>query len=210
MTNLNVTLPENFIDARDAVLQAFQSGKRILEGPFDNELVRQISSVHSYHIEDQSEVERYGNLNLVVTYHKPVISGGMSFVEIPKTRKLYLLSTAGDHMWTVRTKLKIWDNNYPSTVALDLETREVFFFGIKASVIELLHFGTLTEDQMAQIYSELNEREPFSIRIDEGAMFDYIDELQGLAHLRNNLYIEFHCSVSLRLDMQKSDDLGIE
>ncbi len=210
MTNVNITLPTTFEDAYEAVKHAFSTGKQIVEGPFSSKYARQVSKVISFNVIDDKEQEKYGNVTVTFTYNVPVILEGGAFREIERTRTLHLFNTSGDHRWTPRTKLKIWDNKYPSTVGVDVETREVFLFGVQASAIELAYFATLTEDQFSQIKEDISDRDPFSIQIDSDAMFDYIDEMQGLLHLQNNLYIQFNCGVSLRVDMERAGVLELD
>src|SRR5690606_39242076 len=108
-----------------------------------------------------------------------------------------VLSSSGDTRWTYRARNKIWDGEYPSTVAIDTETGDVMFFNLKPNRIELVFFGVLEGTAFDTVMSELHDREPFKIALDPDAMFNYIDESEGINHLKSNVLVIFNCGIPI-------------
>lgn len=198
MWGTSVRLPDIFLDAKRMIEDTLKSSEKLSLKKYGS-MFSNLADVVHFHIEEIEDEESYANLDLIITYKLRVISPNNQFKTIEKTRNLKVLNPKGDNRWTFRMINKIWDGDYPSSVAVDMETGEVFLFSIKANRIELTEFGKFNELEFETFLHELNDREPFRIRIDEDAMFDYIDGAEGINHLQKNIYIEFNCGMPIRV-----------
>lgn len=130
-------------------------------------------------------------------YRLPVFDSTVMAVD--KYKRVRLLSSVGDEEWTERMRLKIWDGKYPTTVAIDEDTKEVLLVRITDHIVSFETFGQLTEDQYNVILEDLDDREPFRLFLDSTAMFKFIDGAEGLNHLLNGVFVEFNCAVPIRV-----------
>lgn len=80
-----------------------------------------------------------------------------------------------------------------------MEKGEVYLFNISANRIELTQFGEMTVEEFEIFKYDVHDREPFRIKIDEDAMFDYIDGAEGINHLQKNIIVEFNCGLPLKI-----------
>lgn len=197
MSSMNVKLPDIFIDAKSMIEGALENKKlslRTYGAMFSN-----LSDVTHYHINEVDDEEGYANIDMLLTYKFRTLSTDDSFGVIEKTRNLKVLNTAGDNQWTYRMITRIWDGDYPSSVAIDMETGELFLFNVKINRVELIEFGVLSEIEFETFKLELNDREPFRIKLHEDAMFEFIDGAEGLNHLQKNIYIELSCGMPIKV-----------
>jgi hypothetical protein len=205
MSNMNVRLPDTFVDAKRMIEDSLENKKLSLKtygAMFSN-----LADVTLYHIAEVEDEEGYANLDLLITYKYRTmgLSGGFEVIE--KTKKLKVLNSIGDSQWTFRMITKVWDGDYPSTVAVDMETGEVFLFSLKMNRIELTEFGKLTETQFEVFKYELNDREPFRIRLNADAMFEFIDGAEGLNHLQKSVFVEFSCGMPIVVENKRTSVL---
>lgn len=193
-----LVIPDVFADAKFTLEETIEA-KRQIELKKYNTPFSMPAQVNMCHIEKIDDEDSYSNLDMVITYSAHDFSESEGMKEVQKTRKLKFLCTKGDTAWTPRTKMTIWDNKYPSTVAVDMETGEVLFVYLKRNSIDFMEFGILDESQFENFELELNDREPFSIGIDPNAMFKFIDGDEGYRHLRENIIVTFNCAVPVQI-----------
>lgn len=132
------------------------------------------------------------NMSLVISYTMVEIDSTGFCSNCDKTCSIDLYSNIGDTEWTKSMKLKIFEDNYPSTIGVDKDTATLYFVFIQPWGIELKAFATLPDEDFEAL-EDINVRAPYRIKIDPDAMFMYIDGSEGTSHLRQNLMVEFDC-----------------
>jgi hypothetical protein len=202
MSSMNVRLPETFGDAKGMIEGSFDANHKLRLKRY-GAMFSNLCDVSHYHIEESDDDEGYANLDLTVTYKMRLISVEEKFDLVEKTRKLRVLNTAGDNQWTYRMIRMVWEGDYPSSVAVDVETGEVFLFSVKVNCIELIEFGVLDAKEHDTFMHELSDREPFKIKIDSDSMFEYIDGAEGVSHLQKNVVVEFDCGMPIEVTSKK-------
>jgi hypothetical protein len=198
MSSISVQLPNTFIDAKNMIVDALSANNKLslknYGGMFAN-----LCEVSHFHIEEVEDEEGYANLDLTVVFKMPIMGSDSQFTLVEKTKKLKVLNNAGDNSWTFNMVNLFWDGDYPSSVAVDMETGEVFLFNIRLNRLELVEFGVLDESMFESFIHDVNDREPFKIYLDEKAMFEFIDGTEGRKHLQKNIYVEFNCGIPIRV-----------
>jgi hypothetical protein len=201
---LNIKLPHTYSDTKEIIETVLRKNRLLIKG-FDS-VFNTVSDIRIYNVEpvnfgdliaDDFE-DGYSNCKLNLVYDvKTFIEDSPAIIEVSKS--LMVLNTMNDTIWTYRMIQNIWEGDYPSTVAIDMETREVFLFNLKPNWLELVRFGILDELQFEAITLGLNFRSPFYIGIDTKAMYQYIDGAEGLNYLKKNIIIEFDCGIPITL-----------
>lgn len=194
-------LPLTNLDACEMLKNVLQDNVAVLEGVY-REPAKHICLLKKYSIEANDETENnYADILLHVEYTRNAFKGAkISEVEIKLD--LRLLSNAGDRDWGHRSTINIWDGDYPSTVAVEENTGDVYLVFIreeKGRKIEFIKFGNMTESELNAFKDSYNDREPFSIGIDEDALFELLDGTEGYNYLKNNVYIKFNCCNSFKV-----------
>lgn len=201
MSNMSVRLPGTFIDAKGLIEQSLESNHRISLRNYGAMFAIPAEVVHYSFGEPENE-EGYANMDMTIIYRYPKATKD-DFVNVEKTRILRVLNTEGDNLWTHRTINKIWEGDYPSTVAFDIDTGDVFLVGVKLNRLELTAFGVLEPIELETVLEELHDREPFRIIIDPDAMFEYISEAEGINHLKSHIVVEFKCGVPIHVKVKR-------
>ena len=194
----NVRLPERFIDAKELLLNTLESTNSVSFKSYGSLFSNRCAVTH-YHVDEVEDEEGFSNLDMTLVYTEPVLADNPVFQTVEKTAKLRVLSPAGDNDWTYRMIDKIWEGDYPSTVAVDLWTKRVYFLNIRLSGLELVEFGTMEDNQFEAFDEGVADKDPFRITIGEKAMFDYIDGSEGINNLKRNIIIEFNCGIPLKV-----------
>lgn len=192
----NIKYPDIYLDAKSMLKNCLEESPRVRFRAFEGWFSHPCEVTH-FHIDEVEDVESPSNLVLTLTYNTTYLSEDKGFQTIEKVRKLKLLTAKGDDRWTYRLIEKIWEGQYPSTVAVDLESHEVFFVNITISGIDLIHFGVLDNKQFEAFEFDIHDREPFRVKIAEQALMDYVDGSEGIRHLRRNIIIELNCGVPI-------------
>lgn len=192
----NVKYPDTFMEARELLENCLNDNSRIFFKAYDDWQTRPCEVVNFY-IEEVEDESVDSNLTLSLTYNLPIISEQGENQIVEKTKKLRLLSARGDTKWTYRLITKIWEGKYPSTVAVDIETQDVYFLNITMHGVDLIQFGVLDEQQFEAFANEINDRYPFRIKVAEQALMNFIDGAQGIQHIRDNMIIELNCGIPL-------------
>lgn len=202
----NIKYPETHLDAKTMVENAFNSNMRLLHRTYDA-IFAKVNTVTHFFIAEVEDEFGPSNLELTIRYNESILEEGQVFKELERTRKLRVLSAKGDSEWTYRLIQLVWEDNYPTTIAIDMETKEVFFFNIRMSAIELVAFSVLDEQQFEAIQYELNDHEPFKIRMAEKSMMTYIDGAEGINHLKRNIIVQLNCGIPLEVRLKTQVDL---
>lgn len=196
MNKSNVIYPDRYVDAESLLHDTLTNFPNINMTSYLNSHYRRMEvenfSIEPIKVEDDHD-ETYSNLILSLDYKMVFINENGVF-PLKKSRQLRLFSPHGDKVWTYRMIQKVWEGEYPSTVALDIDTGEVFFLGIKDWGLELIQFGFIPKHQLEFFDETINDREPYTVKIDADAMFDYIDGAEGLSYLKRNVIVHFHAS----------------
>jgi hypothetical protein len=207
MSTQNVRLPNVYIDAKELLNDTLNENRKVSIKTY-GVMYSQVGDVMHHSIGEVTNEESYANLDLMLTYvTRQLTFNNDAYAPIEKTRNLRVLNTLGDTRWTYNMIVKVWEGEYPSTVAVDMDSGNVFLVGVKANRIELTDFGILESSAFDAFHNDLNDREPFKIKIDEEAMFDVLDGSEGTNHLRHNVFIEFDCGMPIRVySHQKQND----
>lgn len=195
-------LPETYIDAKQTIEESLEGNKLII-GKYGSLLANLCDVIH-YHVQDVENKEGLGNLTLLLTYKVRIINKYNKFEEVKKSQTLKVLTTKGDKIWPYSIVIKVWEGNYPSGVAVNEETGQIYLLNLRMSGLELVSFSTFTEEELAAFKEDLNEVAPYRITLNEDAMFDYIAGLEGNRHLKETLSIEFDCGVKIRKKAEES------
>jgi len=194
----SIRLPDTYIDAKEMIVNNISSYGKVSLKTY-GAMFSNLADIVNYSINEVDDPESPANLDLTLSYRFRALVGN-EFIAVEKTRILKVLCNHGDNLWTYRMINKIWEGDYPSTVAYDTETGEVFFFNVKLNRLELVEFGKLEGTAFDAVKDDLNDRKPFRISISPEAMFNYIDEGEGISHLQRNVIIEFNCGVPIRVE----------
>lgn len=200
---MQIRLPEIYLDAKQAIEDSLEGSNKLVIGKYGS-LLANLCDVTHFHIQDVKNKEGLGNLTLLLTYKERVINKYNKFEEVKKSQTLKVLTTKGDKIWPYSMVIKVWEGNYPSGVAVNEETGQIYFLNLRMSGLELVSFAKFTKEELEAFKEELNEVAPYRIMLDETAMFDYIAELEGNRHLKDTLSIVFDCGVKIR---KKTDEI---
>lgn len=210
-TNLIHRLPNSFEDAKNLIKKVIEKKNSLSIRDFKSEFPSLADITHFYLEEPQSpSTQGYANLDLVLQYNQLMLQPDSGLKTVERTKKLRLLSSEGDNQWTFRMKNLVWEGVYPTCVAIDLETAEVILVFLHSDELELVHFSYLDEVEFETFQFDVNDREPYSIRINEQAMFDYIDGKEGIKTLYEGIKIRFQCSIPITVHYQKPLDRDAE
>jgi hypothetical protein len=198
MLAAGLRFPNTYQDAREVIENILSNDSSKVAIRTYGMFLSSPCDVAFYHIEESEDLEGYANLNLILTYKVSMLVPTKSYYStVEKTRNLKVLSAIGDNLWTYRMIDKVWEGDYPSTVAVDTDTGDVFFFSIKLNRLELIEFGQFSSSEFEAFKLEVHDREPFRIILDSDAMFDYIDGAEGIRYLKRNVAIQFNCGIPI-------------
>lgn len=190
-------LPETYGDAKEVLTNALDK-KVFMKGLYGTIKSNPCEVVH-IQIHDKKELEDIGSIVVDLNYKERVINKYGKFEEKKVVQTLHILNPRGDEVWPFTLVVKIWDVKYPSSIALDIKRGIVYFLNINSNGLSLVEFAHLNEEEIEAISYDLNEREPYKIRLDERAMFDFIAEYEGIKALKRGVFIEFDCGVRFRV-----------
>ncbi|MNV96140.1 hypothetical protein D3C71_1911080 [compost metagenome] len=97
----------------------------------------------------------------------------------------------------------IFEGDFPSCVAVDISTGEVFLVSIRGERFTLVEFGCLNVEQLRAFLNDLNDKSPYNLGINPEAMYDYIDGSEGLNYLKKNVFVQFNCLVPILVSPNK-------
>lgn len=195
-----VKYPDIYLDAKVLLESSLSDNAHLRFQAFEGWFARPCE-VTNYFINEVADLEAESNIDLNITYNASYYTDGVGFQTVERVRNLRLLSARGDNKWTYRLVEKIWEGNYPSTVAVDLESRDVFLVNITSSGLDLVLFGLLDESQFEAFALESNDRTPFRLKIGEQALMDFVDGAEGINNLRKNIIIELDCGIPIDVVM---------
>ena len=191
-----VILPAVFCDTKQLLEENLSTYRRIVVKSYNSKFASSCDLIH-FHINEVEDEETYSNIDISLNYKERVLLEDDRFETVERFHQLRLLCNLGDNKWTHRMIQKLWNGDYPSSVAVDTDTKQIFLVNVRSSCIELVSFGIFSESEFDSFLTDISEREPYRIKIDEDAMFDYIDGAEGISHLIENIYIEFNCATKI-------------
>ena len=194
-------LPEMFCDAKQSIEESLCKNHLILS-KYNSSLVN-MCEVTTFKITDELEPEKVGTLHLNLTYKERIITKYDKFETRFMSQDLMVLSTKGDPIWPYLMVTKVWDGDYPSTVAVNSETGVVYFVYLLQGAMKLVEFAQLKENQLEAVRESLNDLVPYRIKLDEDAMFKVLGEVEGTKCLHDTLYIEFNCGITFKVRCEK-------
>lgn len=121
-----------------------------------------------------------------------------------KNMVLNVLSTVGDNAWHMNNITKVWQADYPSAVAVEDSTGEVYFLFLRAWGLELRYFATIPAMKLDALET-LHFDRPYRIKLNESVMFDFIEGDIGLIGLRKGVEVEFNTMIPLTVTLANYD-----
>lgn len=119
-----------------------------------------------------------------------------------ESMKLRLFNGTGAEAWTYAMKQKVWDGAFPICVAINLDTRGVYFLHLGTHGLMLEFFTQLSDTAFEELEDNLIlDSKPYKINLTPESMFAYIDGAEGLNHLKQNVVIEFNCGYPLNVSL---------
>lgn len=190
-------LGTRFIDAKSQIEGAVNLKKLLEFGIYGENLIRSYAiELVSIDTDDMAE-DSFSNFHILIEANEVEI-----FVNEKNKLHLdlyFLCSSSAYFNWTSALILKVWGNDFPSTVAIDKETKQIYFVYLRETSIKLELFGVLTDEQYQTVSDSLVESKPFEIGIGHDAMYAYIDGSEGFNHLRENIFVEFKCGIDFKV-----------
>lgn len=196
INNAAISYPDNYVDAVDLIKNCIDEKGKVSLKKYGS-LYSSFADITHFTIDEVPDEEGYSNLDLSITYRQQFIHEGDQFSPVTVQRKLRVLCANGDNQWVYSMKEKVWDGDYPTTVAVDMKTGEVMFFSVKVGRLEFVEFGRFEPSEFNAFLEDLSMREPFSVEIEPQAMFDVISGLEGVSHLKRNVIIKFNSSIPI-------------
>lgn len=189
--------PAYYEDAKELLQDILSKHKRVQFGVFGG-VLDVPAEVTFFSVEDSEDAEGASNLRLSLMSRSPVFGSSYnSFID--QQRRFQFFSPKGDDYWTPRMVNLVWEGKKPSTVAIELETKEVYLVYIYDTNIVFKRFSKLDDAEFEVIQNDIDEAEPYRIELDQKAMFEYIDGAEGVNRLISSIYINFNCAVPLHV-----------
>lgn len=200
-----MVLGNYFEDAKASLETAFGVNQSIafssFNSPFLSNCVINGVTVEHFGSEDSDRA----NMRVFLQFQEYDFESDGTPKQLVKIMNLLVLNSEADIKWTKRMRTNVWNDRYPTTVAIDMDTAEVYLLFIESYGVELRHFAKLKPDDLEALLLTLDENAPFYIFIDSGAMFDVLDGAEGYSHLLNNLFIVFKGARKVRLNIRSRD-----
>jgi hypothetical protein len=196
-------LPEMYIDAKELLVTKLKEDRPIIKGQYDLMLVVPCE-LEKFEIEEKED-DSFGTIKLKMVYKESGINKYEEFKMTKKEQELHLLSPNNDIIYNHNLIVKLWNGEYPSTVALDFKEEKVYlvYLGRNFKIIE---FANLSKDKVSILEEDLFEAKPYKIKLDEKSMFDFISEEEGFNNLRKNIYIQFDCGMKIKIYNNLSEE----
>jgi hypothetical protein len=150
--------------------------------------------IDDYTTSDQSgnEIE-YANFDLIL-YVREVLREDNDIDQTTLTLRVFCAEGLYQN-WTPTLRYKVWESEFPSTVAISKEEQTVYFLCVQSNdVLELKKFSKLKGNQYNLIMTSVLENIPFHIEIAHNALYSFVDESEGLNFLRKNIGVTFNCN----------------
>lgn len=197
-----IVLPSVFCDTKQLLDENLSTYRRIVVKSYGSLFANSCELIH-YHISEVEDEEQYSNIDISLSYKERVLIEDDRFESVERFHQLRVLCNLGDMTWTYRMIKKVWEGDYPSAVAVDTDTKQIFLVNVRTSCIELVEFGIFSESEFESFMTDVSDREPYSIRLDSDAMFKFIDGAEGINYLRDNVFIEFNCATKIPIYHKK-------
>jgi len=187
----------NFCSLNDAIINLkniFNSGKLWIgkDLSFDSEEY----DIISYELPQLVETnDCYANFKCkIVIQETQVDIDGELFPEDPLIieKNFYFLNSYGDFLWSDSLKKKVWKGNYPTTLAIDLDIGDIYYFYESYPSQNEPYFAQTRENIEDKNIEELYCKRPFSLHIDEEIMMAIIDGDEGYKSARENIEIKLN------------------
>lgn len=199
---MGLRLPNTLDDAKDILKEVLDNSKGIALGYHNSDYVQMgvlsdytLTNIESAELDMDGINIKNSNMHLMLKYKEGKLTKNSKFVHVNVIRHLHVLSAAGVKEWGVSLTHALWGGDFPSTVAVDIDRGDVFFFNIRLQVLELIRCGTMSQDHLTLFLEDIDYVEPYNITIDPDALFQYVAGGEGYNHLKRNILIEFNCSV---------------
>lgn len=194
-------LPEMFCDAKQTIEESLVNKKLILS-KYNSSLVN-MCEVTNFKVVDDKEPENIGTLHLNLTYKERIITKYDKFETRFMSQDLMVLNPKGDPIWPYLMVTKVWEGEYPSTVAVNSETGVVYFVYLQQGLMKLVEFAQLKDNQLEAVKESLNDLAPYRIKLDEDSMFKVLGEVEGNRCLHDTLYVEFNCGITFKVHCER-------
>lgn len=201
-----IAMLENYYeDAKETLAKALAPNSVLSITSFNSDLANQLV-ITSCSIDKWGGVENdRANMELVLN------CVGYDFrsedgvgTRVNHTLRFVVLCSEGDNRWTYNMKNSVWRGYYPSAIAIDEDSGEVYLLFNSNWGVELKHFNSVPTTFLKEFMYTRDENAPYYIYIDSRAMFDVLDGAEGYNHLLRNLYIQFQGTAPYRLHIRGS------
>lgn len=190
-------LPFYNLDACMVLKNVLDTNSLIIEKRYRDDM-KHGCILKGYEMNANEEDDKHTSILLKLEYIKNVNKiGKISPVDV--VLNLKILCGLGDRAWGYRSKIKVWDGDYPSTVGVDVKSGKVYLLFVRQDVLEVVEFGQIEEKELDMFLDSLNDREPYKIGLEEDTLFDYLDGNEGYNYLKNHVYIQFNCCSKLKV-----------
>lgn len=190
-------LPFYTIDSCEVLKNVLKEGVILTEKQYRSPIT-QSCTLKSCNLEANEVEDAFTNILLTLDYVKNANKLGR-FTPVDVSLKLKVLCGLGDREWGYRSKIKVWDGDYPSTVGIDINTGNVYLIYVRENRIDLVEFGEMNDKELEAFEDSFNDREPFEIGLDANTLFAYLDGEEGYNYLKDNVYIDFKCCSTIRV-----------
>ena len=159
-------LSNYYEDAKASLESAFCVNQSVAFSSFNSPLLNNciISGVTIEHF--GSEDSDRANMKVFLQFQEYDFEDDGEPKKQVKIMNLLILNSEADTKWTKRMRTNVWSDRYPTTVAIDTDTAEVFLLFLESWGVELKHFSRLKADELEALLLTLDENAPFYIYID--------------------------------------------
>lgn len=198
-----IRMPATFTAAKTEI-ETRLSKKRLWLSNYKYRQSQLSCTCNSYAISDVgkgADADDEASFTITINYTAVDVFDG-KFQSANKCMVLNVLSSLGDGAWGVNNIQRVWRNDYPSAVAIEDTSGEVYFVYLRQTGLELMYFATIPQEQM-QTLDMLHLNNPYKIRLNSDVMFDFIEGDIGLVALRDSVEVVFNTPIPIVVTLEQ-------
>lgn len=151
----------------------------------------------------------YSNILLQLDYTLSEPTLTVKPITKEKQLDIILLNPSYDMEWNKVLLNKVWQGDYPSTVAFSPTDGAVYLVYIMSSYILFAYFGQLNNLDLEAL-ENINYMKPYQISIHKQALWEVLSEEEGSHYLQKNVYIEFNCGRRVVVENLENELIPLE
>lgn len=199
MFNYFSRIPCIYSDVKESLQSLLDQGNMFLLGEYDK-LETTFGVVKALAFNDEGkDLDSYDLVEFSLLYSVKKYKENVGFYDEECSGNFIYLHANGDNKWTTRLVYKLWENNFPSGLLLEKDSKKLYIVRFDLDKLKLEYFCTLNDEELELVLSEINNVTPYEISIDNDVLLRYVDGGVGLDYLYSNIYIQLNCSVPLYL-----------